>query len=362
MTAGAGPTVGIVGLGWGRAHIPAYQANGCRVVAVCQRDQSAAKAIAERYGVPQVFERWEEMLDRARPDIVVIATPTHLHHAIALRAFAAGAHVVCEKPLAMSRREGTEMAAAAERAGRIAMTDFNWRFPAAMQRFHAMLEDGAVGRVFHVFARWQIARWADERAAPTWRLDRSLAGHGAMGDVGVHMIDLVRWNFGEIRRLAAHSGIAYPSRTVPGGAKPADTDDFTTVVAELESGAQLSLMVTAVARGSSEQLVEAYGTRGGLRYRLDQAAPRWWDGELQAIGTSGAFAGVDVPSTPPGDTRDGREVIGRTMIGPLVAELLDGIKTGRTPSPSLGDGVRAQAVLDAVIESTSRRGWVDVAG
>ena len=79
------PSVGIVGLGYGRAHIPAFQANGCRVVAVCQRDEATAKAVAGRYSVPRVFTSWEDMLDRARPEIVVIATPPHLHHAIALR-------------------------------------------------------------------------------------------------------------------------------------------------------------------------------------------------------------------------------------------------------------------------------------
>ena len=61
------PTVGIIGLGYGRAHIPAFQASGCKVVAVCQRDEAAAKAVASRYGVPGVFGRWEAMLDRARP-------------------------------------------------------------------------------------------------------------------------------------------------------------------------------------------------------------------------------------------------------------------------------------------------------
>jgi predicted dehydrogenase len=99
------PTVGVIGLRFGRAHIPAFQANGCRVVAVCQRDQAGAKAVADRYGVPRVFESWERMIDEARPEIVVIATPPVLHHAIALRAFEAGAHVLCEKPLAMSRAE-----------------------------------------------------------------------------------------------------------------------------------------------------------------------------------------------------------------------------------------------------------------
>src|SRR3990172_6323625 len=61
-------TVAIIGLGFGRAHIPAFQANGCQVVAVCQRNAAQAKAVADKYGVPRVFERWEEMLEQVRPE------------------------------------------------------------------------------------------------------------------------------------------------------------------------------------------------------------------------------------------------------------------------------------------------------
>src|SRR5437879_2178980 len=130
------PTVGVIGHGYGRAHVPAFQAVGCRVVAVCQRDLSSATTIADRYGVPGVFERWEEMLDRARPGIVVIATPPHLHHAIALRAFAQGAHVVCEKPVAMTAAEARAMVEAAPRAGCLAMAGLDWRFQRAMRALH----------------------------------------------------------------------------------------------------------------------------------------------------------------------------------------------------------------------------------
>src|SRR5262249_40839587 len=76
-----GPSVGIVGIRYGLAHVAAFQANGCRVIAVCQRDQAGAKAVADRYGVPRIFADWEEMLDVAHPEVVVIATPPHLHHA-----------------------------------------------------------------------------------------------------------------------------------------------------------------------------------------------------------------------------------------------------------------------------------------
>ncbi len=355
-------TVGIIGLGFGRAHIPAFQANGCQVVAVCQRNPGQATAVAEKYGVPRVFERWEELLAEAKPEIVVIATPPHLHHRIATQALASGAHVLCEKPLAMTRAEARAMAEAAARAGRVAMTNFNWRSPAAMQRLHTMVEEGFLGKLFHASLRYLVPRWADEAAPPTWRMDRAQAGHGVMGDLGVHLVDLTRWNFGEIARLSARSGIAYPSRTVPGGGRPADAEDFCTVTAELASGALVTLLASRAARAANEQTVEAYGSKGALSYRLARSGARWYKGELQAASGGENFEPVKVPAGVPRSAGEGDqlEVVGKATVAPLVKRFLAGIRKREKPSPSFDDGMRAQAVLDAVVESASRGGWVDV--
>jgi predicted dehydrogenase len=355
-------TVGIVGLGYGRAHIPAFQAHGCRVVALCQRDQATAAALAKRYDVPRVFHRWEEMIDVARPDIVVVAPPPHLHRAIVLRAFEAGAHVLCEKPLAMTRDEGRIMAEAAARAGRIAMTSFNWRFPVAMQELHARVRAGEVGRVFHVSARWRGGRMAKEDEAPDWRMDRTQAGHGVMGDQGVHVVDLIRWTFGDFRRLAAHAGIGYPERPAPGD-KPTDAEDHCAVLAELVDGTHVAFDVSRVAHGLTEQALDVFGSRGSLSYRHRRIGPRWWEGELLASDGSGPLRPV-APSRAAalaaGDDNDALDVVGRATIAPLVARMLAAIESGATTSPSFDDGVQAQAVLDAVGESASRHAWVDV--
>src|SRR5262249_59892408 len=130
-----------------------------------------------------------------------------------------GARGLGGSPAAVTAGEGHEMMAAARRASRTAMTSFNWRYIAAMQRLRTMAEAGFLGRVFHINVRWMGGRWADEEAPITWRMDRAQAGHGAMGDMGVHVIDLIRWSFGEFKQLTAQGGIAYPGRTVPGTSK-----------------------------------------------------------------------------------------------------------------------------------------------
>jgi predicted dehydrogenase len=356
-------TVGIVGLGYGRAHIPAFQAHGCRVIALCQRNAEAARPLAERYGVPEVHARWEDLLERSRPDIVVIAAPPALHRPVALAALAAGAHVLCEKPLAMDAAEGREMVEAAARAGRVAMTGFNWRFTAALQRFNALVGAGHLGRVLHVRAHWFGARWADAAAAPTWRMDRTLAGAGALGDMGVHLVDMVRWNFGEFVRLVASAGVAHPQRTVPDGSRPGDTEDYCTIAGELASGARVTLEVSRAARGRNDHGLEAYGERGALVYRVDRDRPRWWRGELWATRDGGPLAPVKAPALVPRRAGEGdaMEVIGKATIAPLVKRFLAAIRAGGAATPSLEDGRRAQLVLDAALASQQRGAWVEVA-
>jgi predicted dehydrogenase len=351
-------TVGVIGLGFGRAHIPAFQSHGCEVVAVCQRDQKAARAVADRYGVPHVFERWQDMLAQAKPDIVVIATPPVLHKAIALEAFAAGAHVLCEKPLAMNAAECRAMIDAAAQARRVGMTGFNWRYTAAMQRFHSMVEAGALGRLFNVHLRWMGSRWADEGAAATWRMDRAQAGHGAMGDMGVHVIDIVRWHFGEIAAVSAQGGIAYPAKTVPGVGKATDAEDYCVVTARLASGGLVTFTVSRAARAMNQQTMEAYGSEGALQYRLDRDKPRWWRGELFHAGKEGGFVPVKAPAGLPKSAGEGdpMEVVGKTTIAPLVKRFLAAVRKGRSESPSFEDGLRAQLVLDAVLESIASDG------
>jgi predicted dehydrogenase len=351
-------TVGIIGLGFGRAHIPAFQSHGCKVVAVCQRDQQAARAVADRYGVPHVFERWQDMLAEVKPEIVVIATPPVLHKAIALEAFAAGAHVLCEKPLAMNAAECRAMIDAAAQAKRVGMTGFNWRYTAAMQRFHAMVEAGALGRLFNTHLRWMGSRWADESAPSTWRMDRAQAGHGAMGDMGVHVIDIVRWHFGEISAVSAQAGIAYPSKTVPGVGKVTDAEDYCVVTARLASGGLVTFTVSRAARAMNQQTIEAYGSEGALQYRLDRDKPRWWRGELFHAGKEGGFVPVKAPAGLPKSAGEGdaMEIVGKTTIAPLAKRFPAAVRKGRSESPSFEDGLRAQVVLDAVLESIASDG------
>jgi predicted dehydrogenase len=254
------------------------------------------------------------------------------------------------------------MIQAARAARRVAMTAFNWRSPVAMQRFHDMATSGVVGRVLHLTGRWVNPRWADESAAGTWRMNRAEAGMGAMGDQGVHLVDLVQWTFGPIVRVCAQAGIAYPSRTAPGATGPADAEDFCTVLAQTASGAQATLLVSRVAHGLNEHGIEVHGTGGALGYRLGRDSARWWTGEVRAAKPGEMLRPVALDGAGPDIAdADQLDIVGRATLAPLAARMLRAIEAGEPAAPSLEDGLRAQAVLDAVLQSLTRRAWADVA-
>lgn len=359
---GTSLTVGIAGLGYGRAYINAFRACGCRVIALCQRDLTSAKAVADQYGIAHAYDDWEEMLQQSRPDVLVIATPPHLHHAMVLAACQRGTHVLCEKPLATNAAQAQEMADAVRAAGRVAMTGFNWRFVSAYQELDALVHEGSLGRIIHVVARWTNGRMAGEHSSPTWRTNRRLAGFGAMGDSGIHLVDMLRATFGEFSRVLAHAGVAHPRdrSSLPGGDDSAE--DHCTMIGRLASGADATVVVSRVAYGPTEHTIDVYGTRGAARFRQGRTGARWWDGEL-TLSEGGPFR----PVTPRheaapvfGGVDDSPDMTGRTTLALLVTRFVDAIASGSTPSPSIDDGVKAQAVLDAIARSLDAGAWVDV--
>jgi predicted dehydrogenase len=162
--------------------------------------------------------------------------------------------------------------------------------------------------------------------------------------------------------VVVDAGVAYPARSAPGVNRLADAEDHCVVMAELASGAQATLMVSRVAHATNVQTLEAWGSDGALSYRLARDGARWFEGELRASRASAGFQPVTPSRTPPAAAGEGdpTDVIGKALIAPLVEHMLRAIRTGETVSPSFVDGLRAQMVLDAVLESLARRAWVAV--
>jgi UDP-N-acetylglucosamine 3-dehydrogenase len=189
-----------------RAHIPAFLGiPEIRIVALQSRTVEKAERVAGAMKTgekPHIYRDYDEMLGRECPDAVGILTPNALHCEFTLKAIAAGAHVLVEKPMAPTVAEARRMVDAAKAAGRVLMVAMQRRFGGLERAIKRALEAGAIGTP--QFVRSRLSHGGPELWAPgqNWFFERADAGGGAMLDLGVHIADLARWFLGEVESVS----------------------------------------------------------------------------------------------------------------------------------------------------------------
>lgn len=342
-------------------HVPGlrYSAHDVKLVALCDSDPVALARASASTGVARTIEDWRQVIEDPAVDAVIIATPNFTHAPIALAAVAAGKHVLCEKPLALNSKSATEMYDAAQRGGVRHMTAFTYRFVPAMRYMKHLIERGDVGTPYHFRAR-RFQDWADRNLG--WRQVKKLAGSGELGDMLSHRIDYAHHLLGPMRRLVADLRAFVPTRQ--GAAS--DVDDWVAMLVEFDRPEHTTgvLESTKLATGRGEghrgaDDVEVNGADGTIVYSTQ-------DPLRLRIGRRGGadLSLVDVPrefQLWPGSTRDPAQG------DPLVtfrydqdAEFIDAIVNHRRCRPSFYEGVMAQVVMDAAIESAQQRRWVEL--
>ncbi len=198
--------VGIVGAGAIAqiAHMPVLRKlKGASVVAICDNDGAKARALATRIGIGGWYTDVEELLEFGKVDAVVICTPNHLHEPHILSALAAGAHVLAERPLALTAAGVARVLKAAERHRRSLLVAMNFRFRSDVQAVQGFLAGGELGEVASIRAGWTMFRAARQQLG--WRTRKEEAGGGAMMDLGLPMTDLALWIAGNptVERVSA---------------------------------------------------------------------------------------------------------------------------------------------------------------
>src|SRR5262245_59722644 len=196
--------IGVALIGYkfmGRAHSHSYStvANifpDCpkpRMKVLCGRDKSGAEDLAKRFGWESVETSWEKVLERKDVQAVDLSVPGHLHHTIAIAAAQAGKHILCEKPLANTAPQAKEMLDAVTKARVVHGVVFNYRRVPAIILAKRLIEDGRLGQIYHFRARYLQDWIVDPKFPRVWRMDKTQAGSGALGDLGAHVIDLCRY-------------------------------------------------------------------------------------------------------------------------------------------------------------------------
>ena len=380
---GEAPEIGVGMLGYafmGKAHSHAYKTIPHmmypppaipRLAAICGRSEDAVAEAARRYGYDRYYTDWQELLADDRVQLFDNGGPNDAHAEPCIAAAQAGKHILCEKPLARTAEEAKTMLDAVTKAGVKHMVAFNYRFVPAIRQIRKLVEQGALGRIYH-FRAVYLQEWImpHYNMPMIWRLSKEKSGSGALGDIGAHIIDLARYLVGEITTVGAMTRTFVPERPLPDGSGvgKVDVDDAFAATVEFENGAIGTLEATRFAAGHKNgQMLEINGEKGSIRFNLERLNELevYWVGE-EPRETQG-FHQVSVTEVyhpwwenwwPQG------HIIGweHTFVHEIT-HLLDCIVHDKEVSPigaDFVDGYRAAVICDAILESAASRRQVDI--
>ena len=357
--------VAIVGAGIGGAHAAAMQQQkDVEVVALCARTRDRAEKLATRYGIPAIYTDYQDLLTAEHPDLVVVATPNDLHYAVTLAALDSGAHVACEKPLALSVEHAREMERRADQNNRRHFVPFVLRYLPAAAYVKEILDTGFIGEPYLINTRCWTA--ADRNEQMHWHFDRAQAGAGAIANIGSHVIHLIDWWLGGITRVCGKLTTAVENRAWPDGtAFAVDVDDTASFVAQLANGAPAVFAVSMVTHVQlCEISIEIFGSDGAITFTDDWGAPDAWTGRVEAIRRDEhSRTRVPIPERLIGEfhTAPDSDSPFRANFARMATEWTNCIRGEDVKTATFRDGVRVQEVMDAVAVSSAEERWVEVA-
>lgn len=245
-------------------HLPEYGANSkVQIVAVCDIVKERAEEIASQFGA-KAFSNFEELLLEAEIDAVSVCTPNYLHAPISIAALNAGKHVLCEKPMATSNEEALAMIAASKSSGKKLMIAHNQRFVPSHVKARKLIESGDVGKIYSfrtAFGHPGPEKWSAD-GARSWFFKKEQAFIGAMGDLGVHKTDLIRYLLGE-EIVEVASFVETSAKT------NSDVDDNAVCILKTESGIVGTLAASWSYVSKEDNSTIIYGENAILRLEED---------------------------------------------------------------------------------------------
>ena len=298
MTGVADIRAAVIGTGFiGTVHVEALRRIGVQVRGVLGSTAERGAARATQLGVAKAYPSFEALLADPEVDVVHVTSPNNLHVAQASAVLAAGKHVVCEKPLAMTAAESATLVEAAARSGRVNAVNFNIRFYPLNQHLREEVAAGALGDVRFVTGHY-FQDWLLHDTDWNWRLEPDKGGSlRAVGDIGSHWLDLTSFITGQpVVAVMADLATFVGARQEPQGpvetfsterakdtvTRPMSTEDVATILLRFANGARGSLAVSQISAGR----------KNSLRYEIDGSEA------AAALGLRATRGAVDRPSRP----------------------------------------------------------------
>lgn len=315
-------------------HIPE-----ARVTVVCNRGETAGRALAEKHSAVWVAD-FQEAVTRDDVDVVTICTPSGTHREIAVAAAQAGKHLLVEKPIDITLERVDQILRAVEEAGVVLACVFPLRFAQGVHKAKAAVEAGRLGRLTlaDVFVKWYRPQtYYDGNWRGTWQLD----GGGALMNQAIHNIDLVQWLAGPVESVLARTATL---------AHEMQTEDTATAVLTFHNGALGVIQGATSCWPGDRARVELHGDRGTIVleegrivvWKLVDAAP----GEEEAMLTLEQQQGSGAADP----TAIGYEMHRRQLV-----DLIEAIRQGRPPAIQGAEARRSVEIIRAIYLAASEQ-------
>lgn len=374
-----GITAAILGTGFiGGVHAQMLRRAGVRVRGMLGSSPERAKAGATAHGVPHAYDTLDEVLADKAVDVVHVTTPNHAHFEQVKAILAAGKHVICEKPLAMTSAQSAEMVRLAERSGKICAVCYNIRFYPLNQQAHGMVQAGDVGTPRFVTGHYH-QDWLAEATDWNWRLEADKGGAlRSVGDIGTHWVDLTNFVTGlKPKAVMAELMTFLPERQKPigsvetfsnaqSGSEPVsvDTDDASMILIRYEDGARGVMSTSQINRGRKNSLTwDIAGAKAsiawdsetpdhlfvGHRDRANETLMRDF-ALMNATGTAAA-------TLPPGHVEGFADSF-FAFFNTVYADIVNGARSKDATWATFADGHDEMLFCDAVLRSANEDRWV----
>ncbi|MEM0900511.1 MAG: Gfo/Idh/MocA family oxidoreductase [Pseudomonadota bacterium] len=365
--------VGIIGGGYmGKAHAVAMTSVGAifntelrpRLEMVCATSDAAAEKYRAAYGFKRGTSDWRELVAAPEIEAIVIASPQWTHREIAEAAFAAGKHVMCEKPLGARLDEAEAMTKAAEASGKIHMVGFNYVRTPATQFARQLICEGAIGDVTWFRGEHTEDFLADPDLPANWRTQSRAVG--TMGDLAPHMINCALALVGDVTSLSASIGTVHKTRKSEDGTKTVEVenDDHAQMMCRFASGAMGHIYFSRVSHGRKMGYVyEVVGTKGAIRFDQEDQNALWLyksDDPERTTGFKKILAGPAHPDFLPFCQGPGHGTGYQDQITIEAKDFLTAIAEGEPKWPTFRDGLAVARIVDAAWRSNETGHWQSV--
>jgi len=348
---------------------------------ICGRTEKAVKQAKEKFGWIEYETDWRKVVERKDIDLIDITTPPNAHKEIAIETAKNGKIVFCEKPLALTLKDAYQMLEAVEKYKVKHAICFNYRKLPAIGLAKKLIDEGKIGKIYHMRAVY-LQDWIVDPDFPlVWRLQKNIAGSGAHGDLNAHLIDMARYLVGEFDEVIGVSETFIKERPILKEKEELETglvdkekaeekgivdvDDATIFLARFKNGVIGSFEATRFAPGRKNgQRFEINGSKGSIVFNLERLNELEFysrEDEKQGIQGFRRIIATD-PSHPyAANWWPAGHIIGygESFVN-MVGDIINSISKGENPNPNFYDGVKCQEVLEAVDQSIKEKKWIKV--